>query len=476
MLAATLLSFPALAQQPQRLVFAHYMVTNQDYQADTDPTQELKIAAYQREIREAQAAGIDGFALNVGGWLREPYYIRYTAQIFEAAARLHTGFRLMFSADMCCGNTAADVEDMLRRFAANPRYAAVYLQREGQPVLTTFAGDKLGVAAWQGIRDDLAHGTHPSLKRVDNALAAAAGPPGNTPMRIFLVPAFFWGGELPSPAAVSAGVRQWSSTIDGAFYWGIAGVPNSGGNLDQLPSSAAYASALHTAGKLYMAPVCLQFWGSNADRYYEYSGAAGMRSMWMQAIQTTHPEWVEIITWNDFIEGSYVSPIDDPNRYPGANFLDASHVPRQTLGYFHSHSAATALLPYFIQWYKTGSPPAITKDALYFFYRTQGKDLAATPSVAHIYGPFRSVVYITAHLTAPATLKTSFGARSTTTTLPAGSTDVEIPIEPGERPAFQLLRGSRIVASGEGAESLQEHPALNNLYYVTGVITPRASR
>ena len=51
-----------------RLVFAHYMVTNQDYQGNTDPTQEAKIAACEREIQQAQAAGIDGFALNVGGW------------------------------------------------------------------------------------------------------------------------------------------------------------------------------------------------------------------------------------------------------------------------------------------------------------------------------------------------------------------------------------------------------------------------
>ena len=71
-----------------------------------------------------------------------------------------------------------------------------------------------------------------------------------------------------------------------------------------------------------MAPICLQFWGANANRYYEYSGAAGMRALWMDAIHVTHPEWVEIITWNDFIEGTYVSPIDDPNKYPGANFLD----------------------------------------------------------------------------------------------------------------------------------------------------------
>jgi glycosyl hydrolase family 71 len=64
--------------------------------------------------------------------------------------------------------------------------------------------------------------------------------------------------------------------------------------------------------------------------------------------------WVEIITWNNFIDGSYVSPIDDPNKYPFANFLDTTGVPSSTLGYFHSHQGATALLPYFIRWYKTG--------------------------------------------------------------------------------------------------------------------------
>jgi len=31
------------------------MLTNQDYQADNDPTQEKKIAAYEREIEQARA-------------------------------------------------------------------------------------------------------------------------------------------------------------------------------------------------------------------------------------------------------------------------------------------------------------------------------------------------------------------------------------------------------------------------------------
>ena len=68
--AAMSVNLPAKAQ---RVVFAHYMLTNQDYQGDdgTAAAQELKIASYEREIKEAQAAGIDGFALNAGGWLHE---------------------------------------------------------------------------------------------------------------------------------------------------------------------------------------------------------------------------------------------------------------------------------------------------------------------------------------------------------------------------------------------------------------------
>src|SRR5580692_6436445 len=75
--------------QAQRMVFAHYMLTNQDYQGNT--SQEAKIAAYEREIKEARALGIDGFALNAGGWLQQPSYIEYAAQMFEAAARLNDG-------------------------------------------------------------------------------------------------------------------------------------------------------------------------------------------------------------------------------------------------------------------------------------------------------------------------------------------------------------------------------------------------
>ena len=471
----SLLGAAARAQTPAstpvaqgRTVFAHYMVTNEDYQDDSDPTQEKKIASYQREIRQAQAMGIDGFALNVGGWFREPYYIRYTAQIFEAAYRLHSGFKLMFSADMCCGNQMDDVADMMRRFAGNSRYREVYFQHDGKFVLTTFAGDKFGPATWLKMRRDLLRGTDPSTKAMPEVLAPAGKAPSNAPLKTFFVPAFFWGGETPKRADIEAGLSIWAPAIDGAFYWGIAGVPG-GPALDLQQSSLAYAHALHAAGKLYMAPVCAQFWGSNANRYYEYSGAAGMRRLWQAAI-TGNADWVEIITWNDFIEGSYISPIDDPNAYPNANHIDASHIPSDTLGYFHSHSGMSDLVKYFVSWYKHGVPPPITKDEVFYFYRTQPLKVdATTPPVDHIYGDAADRIYVTANLTAAARLVVHSGSHVTTKQLAAGSHDVEVPLEVGKAPTFELLRGSKQIAVGTGPSPVDAHPKYRDLYYATGV-------
>ncbi|WP_160115009.1 glycoside hydrolase family 71 protein [Bryocella elongata] len=464
------LNLPAKAQ---RLVFAHYMLTNQDYQGDdgTAAAQELKISSYEREIKEAQAAGIDGFALNAGGWLHESYYIRYAAQMFEAAARLHSSFHLMFSADMCCGNAAADIEDMMRRFAGNPRYAEVYFRYRGAFVLTTFSGEKLGPSFWQQVRNDLANGTNPSTSLEPTALKEVAGPPGAPRLPIFFVPAFFWGGELPHEDDIGKNLNTWSQVIDGAFYWGIAGLPGSGGEMDQLLSNDAYAHALHSTGKLYMAPVAPAFWGSNANRYYEYNGYEGMRSMWKSAAEVTKPDWVEIITWNDFIEGTYVSPIDDPNRYPNASFLNASGIPVGTQDYFPTHSGMTALLPWFIRWYKTGTEPPVTRDIVAIAYRSTLAADSATPSVAHRYGGVSATLYITVNSTGPAELIVTMRGTRRSFAVPAGSHDYRVPLLPGPPPVVELERGNVQVCKVRGGSSVVGAAAFNNLYVSTASCT-----
>jgi hypothetical protein len=322
---------------------------------------------------------------------------------------------------------------------------------------------------WQHLKDNLERGTDPSLQAAPNALTYASGIPSSAPIPLDLVPAFFWGGELPRTTDIQAGLADDVKIIDGSFYWGIAGVPGLGQAPDQIPSSDAYASVLHAAGKLYMVPICFQFWGANAGRYYEYSGYSGMRAMWMDAIKVSHPDWVEIITWNDFIEGTYISPIDDPARYAGANDLDASVAPASTLHFFHSHRGATDLMAFFIEWYKTGQQPAIRKDHVFWAYRTQ---LATEPPddkhSIKTYGPVADAIYVTANLTSPAVLHVTMGGATQSIALPAGSTDVQVPMIAGPAPKFELSRGKSLLVQASGDDPISMTAPYPDFYYSTG--------
>src|SRR5579872_2193765 len=88
---------------PVKMVFAHYMVCC--------PTAGggATVEDFKHEIQEAQSRGIDGFALNCGGWNKsEPHYKVRTLEIYEAARRLGTGFQLFISADGAAQNEIED--------------------------------------------------------------------------------------------------------------------------------------------------------------------------------------------------------------------------------------------------------------------------------------------------------------------------------------------------------------------------------
>lgn len=103
---------PPALPLPVKKVFAHYMVCC--------PTVggAATVDDYAREIQEAQKRGLDGFALNCGGWLKtEPHYKARTLQIYEAARRLGTGFQLFVSAD---GAALDEIPDIVRTLKNHP--------------------------------------------------------------------------------------------------------------------------------------------------------------------------------------------------------------------------------------------------------------------------------------------------------------------------------------------------------------------
>ena len=131
------MAIAAESNTPKRhYVFAHYMVCF--------AAQGERVDDYKREIQEAQAAGIDGFALNCGDWHNEPHYPRRTKAIYQAALELGTGFKLFFSVDFAGlkghppGEFESYVLDMVKTYGHHPNQLRV----DGRTVVSTFGGER----------------------------------------------------------------------------------------------------------------------------------------------------------------------------------------------------------------------------------------------------------------------------------------------------------------------------------------------
>ena len=401
---------PASASTPH-YVFAHYMVCYSDYGAT--------IQGYEHDIRDAQAAGIDGFALDEGDYddPTQPYYNTNTALMYAAAEQLGTGFKLFFSVDM--SNTNAIV-DMISTYA--PRTNTFRYQ--GKVVVSTFEQNDLG---W-----------------TSNVFQ---------PLQNQGVPVFFVPFLIPNPPTELPGyqaginlLNTYSNVVNGLFLYGAAGLP---AQLVQCNSN--YDQAVHSVGKIYMAGMSPHYWGnvqiSLGRRYYEYDGGEGTALQW-NSIIATQPDWVEIVTWNDFNESSYISPISHPEQYQAQ--LD---VPLR-----YSHAGFLELTKRYIAWYKTGVAPT-NQDALFYFYRIHPMNLVASDTndvpVTSRGGDIADVIYNTVILVAPAQLNVVSSTNSATYSLSAGLQQVRTPFAPGTQ-TFTITRNGNQVLSVQGPPILSQ--------------------
>jgi glucan endo-1,3-alpha-glucosidase len=419
---------PAHAASPH-YVFAHYMVAFATYGES--------VQAYQREIQEAQAAGIDGFALNVGAWDNvQLYYKNRVALIYNAAEQLGSGFKLFFSVDF---EDPTNIVNMVESYANRTNT----FRYQGRVVLSSYGHNDVPSKAWTGMD-------------WTNAIIGKLNQDG---FPIFFVPYFFSDPvqELPYYSNAVQILTKYAGILDGLFYWGAAGLPP---QLAQCNSN--YVAAAHAAGKLAMASVAPHYWGcvqySIGRRYFEFDGGEGIAHQWT-AIITNQPDWVEINTWNDFNESTYLSPVDNPGKYFSAL---ASPV-------HYTHAGYLNVSRRYIEWFKTGQQPPIRADSLYYFYRTHPKNAVAPtndPPVTWWVGTCQDNLYATLFLSAPAQLQINSGPTITTNSLPAGMSQVRTPFSPGAQ-KLTLWRGSNQVFSAQGPD-IQTNIQLYDFFPATG--------
>ncbi|KAH8775428.1 glycoside hydrolase [Diaporthe sp. PMI_573] len=284
------------SQGHDRKVFAHYVFGLTDGHTYDD---------WNQEILAAQAAGIDGFALNIGP--NDHYTMPQLRQAYSAASSLFGGrFVLFLSFDMAAGDWPVEqVVACINEFKDSPAQCRV----NGLPFVSTFEGPQWA-ENWPAVRE------------------ATGG--------IYFVPD--WSSLGPH------GVGEKLNLIDGAFSW--AAWPQADQHHMSTDEDVQYQRALR--GKSFMAGVSPWFYTRLPQ--WEKNWLSASEKLWYDRwihMLELRPEFVQIITWNDYGESSYIY---DPVR-PGQIVPGAEH-------YVHDlcpHTAFRTILPHFIAAYKAGS-------------------------------------------------------------------------------------------------------------------------
>ncbi|KAG4428839.1 hypothetical protein IFR05_015680, partial [Cadophora sp. M221] len=300
-----------------RGVFAHFMVGNVHLWQTSD---------WEGDIKLAQDAHIDAFVLNIA--VGEKGLTQSLINAFAAAN--NKGFKLFFSFDYAGGGPwdAKDVLSLLNQYRAN----AAYYKFNGQPLVSTFEGPD-NAPDWV------------ALKQATGAV---------------FIPSY---SSLGAKAAVATGV------VDGLFSW--AGWPWGNTDMDTYVD-ASYRDYLGGAeadgGMLYMMPVSPWFFTNlpQWDKNWLWRGDDLWYDRW-EEVMAVQPQFIEIITWNDFGESHYIGPLHDGvyDAFASAPYNYALNMP---------HDGWRLFLPYVIDAYKNPTAkPSITREGLVTWYRRYPK-------------------------------------------------------------------------------------------------------
>ena len=349
-----------------------------------------------QDVRRAAALGIDGFAVDLlassgVNWSR-------AKRMLDIAAATDTGFKILLMPDMEA-EFKTQPENLLAVVRALANHPAAYRMADGRLVLSPYNAQNQSVAWWTQ----------------QLATLRAEG------MAIAFFPVFQgWGNYAAAYAPISAGMSDWGDRSPGAnAAW--AGVP----------------AKAHSYNTLWMSPVSPQDARAKDLIFWEARNSENYRVMWQTAINGG-ADWVQIITWNDYSEGTEVAPSSGTQW----SFYD--------------------LTAYYTAWFKTGAQPAITRDVLYYFHRKHATTVApAAGKQTRPYSPIQGSdaaaddVELLAFTTAPATLRITLGTQVKEQQVAAGLNTVRLPLAEGT-PTFELVR------SGSTATSVRSGFAINN--------------
>lgn len=405
-------------------VWAHHMVGNTYPYSQSD---------WSRDISAAQAAGIDGFALNIGveSWQLDRVHDAY-------AAASGTGFKLFLSLDMTslgC-NSQSDANNLVSIVQTHATDSSQAMHN-GKPLVSTFAGSDCNfgmgsTSGWQSMFVDVLK----SQYSID----------------IFFVPSIF------------SDISTFSSNtwMDGELNWNSAWPM--GDNDISTQTDTDYISAL--GGREYMAAVSpfffTHFSPQTWNKNWIYKSDDWLYcTRWEQIIaMRDQTSMTEILTWNDFGESSYIGAIDGALPAGSDAWVDG-----------FDHQGLNHLTKYYATAFKTGAYPSIDQDVLVMWSRPHPHDATASsdgtgrPTGWDWTTDFLWAVVLS---TGDATVTLTSGSNTENFSVKAGLTKLKIANSPGGM-SGQITRNGAVVASYNGAGfTYTDSPSTYNYNYFVG--------
>ena len=367
-----------------------------------------KLADAKTEIRQAVAAGLDGFMFDVLS-LSGTHWDRLRL-LMTAAESVDPGFKIALMPDMTSSTGVATAGVLASRMATLAARPSAYRLATKELVVSPFKAENKTPAWWAGFK--------------------------NIMVRKHGIKVAFW----PVFLNASANMRKFASISYGFGIWGAR-------NPGSIRSQPNYALAAHKLGKKWMAPIAVQDMRPTQAIYDEAGNTDTLRASWSRALNDG-ADAAQVITWNDYYESTSFAP----SAGHGYTFLDIN--------------------TYFQTAFQTGRYRPTVRDALYLTHRKQdyrtmpstrhkvvklraGKNRTAARNTVEIY----------TILVAPARITIKVGATVYKYMAAAGPSGKRVRLAPGAVSA-SATRTGRIIAAVTSKYPVKSAVSVQDLQYV----------
>lgn len=385
-------------------------------------------ADYDADFQLAKELGIDAFALNIG---TDDFTTTQLSYAYESAA--NNDMKVFISFDFNWFDPSSDAEKV-GQMIANFSQQSSQLLVDDKVFASSFSGDGLDVTAMKSAADVdvfFAPNFHPTESSDQDVLDSALN----------------WMG--------------WDSNGDNK-----APVPG-GTNVTIVEGDVSYREWLST--KPYIAPVSPWFnTHYGAEVSYSKNFVFPSDLLWFtrwNEVLTQKPQFVEIITWNDYGESHYIGPLSSPHSDDGASKW-VNDMP---------HGGFRDLAKPYIAAFKAGADSVddyIEEDQIIYWYRPTTSDVdcdstdntmaaASNASGNYFHGKpngfeiMSDEVFIVTLLTDNATLSVTSGDTTQTFEATAGANSFTVPMGVGQQ-KFSLTRDDETVLSGTSLKDVQD--------------------